>query len=179
MVSFKRTKRRNYKHPGDQRLLLGVAGMFVLMLTIILGVSSGKNRTEAQLAETREIMAASIQSDMNEALRSCENIDRKNADLAGDVLPTMRLHMYAANEMNDALTEVFGEEYSMIDAERHDDFEAIMDEFDRLMVAGHSTDSTKEKLIACMDGFKVALSNRFTADGSLLPKTASTASMHP
>ena len=179
MISFKRTKRRNYKHPGEKYLILGVAGMFALMLIMMLSASSGRNRLEAQLDETREIMAASIQSDMNEVLRASENIDRKNADLAGEVLPTMRLYMYAANEMNDALIETFGDEYSMIDPELYASFESIMGEFDQLLAAGQSTDSAKEKMTACMAGFRTDLTHRFTADGSLLPKTASTASKHP
>ncbi len=179
MISFKRTRRRNYKHPGEKYMLLGLAGMFALMLIIMLSASSGRSRLEAQLGETREIMAASIQSDMNEVLRAAENIDRKNADLAGDVLPAMRLYMYAANEMNDALVETFGEKYSMIDPEQYESFESIMDEFDQLLAAGQSTEPAKEKMTACMDGFRIALYNRFTADGSLLPKTASTASKQP
>jgi len=179
MVSFRRTKRRNYTHPGEKYMIFGVAAMFVVMLIIMLGASSGKNRLETQLNETREIMAASIQRDLTQALRTYENIGRKNADLADDLLPAMRLHMYAANEMNEALSETFGEEYSMIAPEQYKTFETIMDEFDQLMAAGQSTDPAKEKLTACMSGLETALANRFTADGSLLPKTASTASQNP
>ena len=179
MVSFKRTKKRNYRHPGEKYLTLGVAGMFALLLIVMLAAFSGRSHLEAQLNETREIMAASIQRDMNEVLRSYENIGRKSADLAGDVLPTMRRYMYSANGMNEALVEIFGEDYSMIDPEQYDAFESIMDQFDQLLAAGQSTDPAKESLVACMSSFEAALSNRFTADGSLLPKTASTASSQP
>ena len=179
MLSFRRTKRRNYMHPGEKYLFFGVAVMFALMMIIMLGAASGKNRLENQLGETREIMAAAIQRNMASTMRTYENINRKNVDLADDVLPAMRLHMYAANEMNEALTETYGDEYSMINPDQYDAFEAVMDEFDQLMAAGHSTEPAKEKLLVLMNSFQTTLANRFTADGSLLPQTASTASRHP
>lgn len=173
MISFKRTKRRNYHNPRNKYLLSSIAGAFALLLILTIIGFAGKNGLQMQLNETQDMLAASIQSDMSKALNSHEGINRKSADLPGEILPTMRRHMYAAYEMNRVLTETYGEDYSMLDSDQYDSFESIMDELDQLIAAGQSTDPAKEQLAICMENLKMSLSNRFTAEGSLLPKTAS------
>ena len=173
MLSFKRTKKRTYQNPREKYIALSLACVFALMLVFTLVGFTGKNSLRAQLNETQDILAASIQSDLSDALNSYEGIDRKSADLAGDILPTMRTHMYAAYEMNRILVETFGEEYSMLDAAQYESFEAVMNRFDQLLAAGQSTDPAKETLAACMNDLKNSLAGRFTAEGDLLPKTAS------
>ncbi len=172
MVIFKRNRKRNYQNPAEKYALYGLAGVFTLMLVMMIVGFSGRSRLSGLLMETREMMAASIQSDMNKVLQSYDSIDRKSADLGGDILPTMRQHMYAANSMNKVLTETFGEEYSMIDPALYERFQGIMEEFDQLMAAGQSTAAAKESLTTCMTDIEVALGNRFGADGLLLPQTA-------
>lgn len=174
MISFKRTKRRNYTHPGEKYMLAGAAGIFVLLLVLTLSAFSAKGSLQMQMNDAREMMAASIQRDMNQVLSSYEAIDRKSANLAGDILPTMRQHMYAAYEMNRVLTQTFGDEYSMIDAEHYDAFQSVMDQYDQLLAAGQSTDPARENLTACMTNLEQVLANRFTADGGLLPRTVFT-----
>lgn len=173
MISFKRTKKRSYRNPTEKYFFYGLAGVFVLLTVLMLTAFSGKSSLKLQLDEAREMMAASISTDMRQALGSYENIDRKSADLQNDILPTMQQHMHSAYTMNRVLTETFGEEYSMIDAELYESFESIMKHFDNLLAAGQSTDPAKEELVACMDGMKTALNNRFNDEGGLLPKTAS------
>lgn len=173
MISFKRTKKRSYQNPGERYFLYGLAGIFVLLTVLMLSAFSGKGSLQTQLDEAREMMAASIQSDVQQALSSYESIGRKSADLQNDVLPALRRHMHSAYAMNRVLTETFGEEYSMIDDDLYENFENSMQQFDSLLSAGQSTDPAKEILTACMDGMKIALNNRFTDDGNLLPRTAS------
>ncbi len=173
MISFKRTKKRTYRSPKEKYLWLSAAGVFCLMLILTLVGFLGKNSLQMQLMETQDMLAASIQRDMSEALNSYESIDRKSANLSGDILPTMRRHMYAAYEMNKVLTETYGAEYSMLDEEQYDSFEAIMDRFDGLLAAGQSTAPARESLTACMESIRSAMTNRFTAEGTLLPRTAS------
>ena len=174
MISFRRTKRRDYRQYREKYVIFCIAGMFILLLVMMLTATSGKKRLENQLIETREMMAASIQSDMNKVIRAYETIDHKSADLAGDVLPTMKKHMYSANEMNDVLLETFGSDYSMFDHEQYDAFMAVMNQFDQLIATGQSTNAAKENLVVCMEDLKTSIANRFTADGGLLPRTAMT-----
>ncbi len=173
MLSFKRTKKRNYQNPREKYIALSLAGAFTLLLILTLVGFSGRSRLQARLTETQDILAAAIQSDLNDALDSYAGIDRKSANLADDILPTMRRHMYAAHEMNRILVETFGEEYSMLDTDRYESFEAIMKRFDQLIAAGQSPDPAKETLASCMNDLKNSLAGRFTAEGNLLPKTAS------
>ena len=77
MISFKRTKRRSYRNPAEKYFFCGLAGVFVLLTVLMLTAFSGKGSLQTQLDEAREMMAASISSDMQQALSSYENIDRK------------------------------------------------------------------------------------------------------
>ena len=174
MVSFRRTKKRNYQHPGEKYFLYGIAGMFALLLILMISAFSGKGQLNHQLTETREMMAASIQNNMSKAISSYETIGRTTADLGDDILPEIQQHMYAAHSLNRILAESFGEEYSMLSEEEYETFQSIMSEFQQLMTTGQSTAPAEERLAACMQGLQISLANRFTADGGLLPKTAST-----
>ena len=173
MISFKRTKKRNYHNPREKYILSSLGGAFLLLILLVLIGFNGKSRLHLKLTDTQDMLAASIQSDVSSAMNCYESIHRKNADLSGDILPTMRRHMYAANEMNRILTETFGEEYSMIDPAQYDSFEAVMEQFDQLLAAGQSTEPAKENLTLCMEDLKNSIAHRFTAEGNLLPKTAS------
>lgn len=173
MISFKRTKKRNYHNPRETYIRSFIAGAFALLLVFAVVAVSGRSRLQTQLSETQDILAASVQSNITKAMNSYEGINRKSADLSGDILPTMRRHLYAAYGMNRVLVETFGEEYSMIESTQYEQFENIMDQFDRLIASGQSTDPAKESLALCMEDMKNSLTNRFTAEGSLLPKTAS------
>ncbi len=169
MTSFKRSRTRSFEHQGEKYLLLALAGAFILLVSMMLFAASGRNRLQNQLNEGMEIIAASIQRDVSDALSSYRAIDRKSADLEGDILPTMEKHMHSAHSMNRVLVEIFGEEYSMIDETTYEQFETVMAEFDRLLAAGQSTSSAKELLVPCMNSFQNMLLNRFTEDGKLLP----------
>ncbi len=105
MLSFKRTKRRNYQNPREKYIAFSLAGAFALLLILTLVGFTGQSRLRARLAETQDILAAAIQSDLNDALDSYAGIDRKSANLSGDILPTMRRHMYSAYEMDRILVE--------------------------------------------------------------------------
>lgn len=173
MLRFKRTKKRNYHNPREKYILSAVAGAFLMMILLTVIGFAGKNALRTQLNETQDMLASSIQSDVNQAMNCYEIISRKNADLSGDALPDMRGHMYAAYEMNRVLTETFGEDYSMLSSEQYASFEAAMDQFDQLLSAGQSAAPAKESLSACMENIRISLANRFTAEGNLLPQTAS------
>ncbi len=169
MTSFKRSRTRSFEQQGEKYLLITLAGAFILLVVMLLFASSGRNRLQNQMDEGMEIIAASIQRDVSDALSSYRAIDRKSADLEGYILPTMKKHMHSAHSMNRVLTEIYGEEYSMIDEATYEQFQAVMSEFDRLLAAGQSTTSAKEQLIPCMNSFQNMLLNRFTEDGKLLP----------
>lgn len=170
MISFRRSRTRSFEHQGEKYLLIALAGSFILLVVMLLFAFSGKSRLQAQMDESLEMMAASVQSDVYNALNSYRTIDHKSADVEGDILPTMKRHMYSAHSMNRVLTETFGEEYSLIDEESYNEFESVMREFDRVLSAGQSTKAAKELLVPCMNKFQNMLLNRFNEEGELLPK---------
>ncbi len=170
MISFRRSRTRSFEQQGEKYLLIALAGTFILLVIMLLFAASGRNRLQAQLDETREMMAASVQSDMYAAISSYLTIDRRSADIEGDILPTMKNHMYSARSMNRVLSETFGEKYSLIDEKDYSQFLSVMAEFDRLLASGQSTDPAKELLVPCMNIFQNTLLNRFNEEGELLPK---------
>ena len=171
MIGFRRPRMRTFEQHGEKYLLLALAGSFILLVVMLLFAFSGKSRLQKQLDTSLEMMAASVQSDVYNALTVYRTIDHKSADVEGDILPTMKRHMYSAYSMNRVLKETFGDEYSLIDDEAYNEFESVMREFDRVLSAGQSTKAAKESLVPCMNGFQNMILNRFTEEGELIPLT--------
>ncbi len=98
MIQIKRTRKRSYQGVA-QYLPLAIAGVFILLLVLTIVGFTGKGRLTARMSESREMMAASVQSDINKAMNSYTAVSRKAADLSGDTLPKLKMYMYAASDM--------------------------------------------------------------------------------
>lgn len=172
---FKRQRRRGYERVRLSYLEMGVIGGFVLILLAMLILNGFRVSAQNRLTQSREAMAASVQNDVNQAFGVYGSINRKNADLEGDILPKLRLYMYSAYSMDKVLTETYGEQYALLSKELYEQFLTAMDEYDRLLSIGQSTDSAKELLVAAMSNVETTLDGRFTEEGVVLPKGKQTA----
>ena len=172
MIIFRRKRARDYRHPYKRYALYAAGGAYALLLLALLITLSAKNAANRTLEECRDVMAASIQENMNQALRSFDEINRRSADLQGEILPSMKQRLYAADAMNRAMVETFGEQYSVYDLSQYENFAAIMAKFDELLATGQSTDEAKLTLASYMTQVEELVSERFGPNGLLLPKTA-------
>ena len=173
MIIFKRRQKRSF-HPTSRQIkrYACVGAVALLLFFAIFGMCS-RAAARARLARTRDLLAASIQDDMNQVLISYDSMSRKsNSAIVEDVLPGMERHMYSASTLNAILVETFGEKYSVLDVSLYRDFEAVVAEYANKIAMGQSTAEAAQSMTVCMNNLENALRSRFGEDGLLMPRTA-------
>ena len=172
MVTVKRQKKRSLHSPAARYKIGACAVVFIAVLALCAFGLSERFRLQTQIEDLTDYMAKSIRTDLNQALQSYNAMDRRSADLSGDILPNMKRYMYSAYSMNRLLVEARGESYSMLYTATYNNFQTIVGEFERLLANGQSTTSVKTSLGDYMQAIETTLSSRFDSADLLLPQTA-------
>ncbi len=172
MKFFRLSRPRNRRHPSRRYPLYAAAGAFAALAIALLVVGILRGRDASMLSENRAQLSSRIQSDLNMVLRAYDEMSLPKADISGSVLPTMRMHLYAADALNDVMTDIYGEDYSVIDSDFYHQITQTIDEIDKSISLGLTTDSATDQLGAYMLQMEGVLASRYGSDGVLLPKTA-------
>ena len=175
MISVKRGRKRSLRPSAPRHWL--IIGLVVAALVIAMGIFglSKSLRLEDRLDDLADYMAISIRTDLNQVLQSYDTMDRRSADLSGEVIPNMKRYMYSAYNMNRLLVTAQGERYSIIDSASYNSFQNIMGEYEKLLKNGQNTSEVAATLNDYMASMRTMLGERFDSAGALLPQTASKA----
>ena len=171
MVSVKRSKRRSLTSPVTRNWL--IVAVIVAVLLIALGAFGlGKSAyLQDKIDDLASYMAISIRTDLNQVLQSYDTMDRRSADLSGDVLPNMKRCMYSAYNMNRMLVAACGERYSILDSNAYNNFQAIVGEYEKLLGSGENTSEVAKTMDDYMASLRTTLNERFDTTGRLLPQS--------
>ena len=173
MVIFKRRHKRSYTFlPQKKRFCIALAAFALVFAVALFGLISRSNALN-RLEQTRDALAGAIQDNMNQVLNSFESMSRKsNSDIVEEVLPSMEQYMYTASTLNAVLTDSFGEKYSVLSHDLYADFEAVVQEYANQIAMGQSTSAAAENMTTCMNDIEQTLTDRFSEDGLINPRTA-------
>lgn len=177
--------KRKKAHEGDGTMRIGevfqrkistrmyipcIAGciLVLLLISLITVASRSGGRTRA-IADARNSVAAAEYTELRAALGSFDTVGYPNADLMGDIMPTLRTSFHAANILEGILAGEYGTAYSLLDAEVYRYIQLTMDEIDNAFAQGQSTAQGVENLRVYMLLLKENLEGRFDANGALLP----------
>jgi len=146
----------------------------LLLLTVILlagAVWAGIRFAVSSCADenTRNAIASAEYAQLSSALETFDTIGYPNADIAGQILPELRLRFHAATVLDELLAHQYGERYALIDAEIYRYITLTMEEIDSAVAQGASTDLGVENLRVYMLLLQDQLAQRFDADGAVLP----------
>lgn len=117
---------------------------------------------------TRNAIASAEQQELLTAVSCFERIGYPNADLAGDILPTLEKHLHAASTLDAVLCGTCGTQYSLLDGEVLRYVTLTMAELHTAVKQGTSTDAGIENLSVYMLMLKNSLGERFDAKGAVL-----------
>lgn len=145
---------------GCIAFLLLAAAMFTFAGTIFKGGAD---------EDTRNAIAAAEYTELSLALDAFDTIGYPNADVEGDVLPRLKLHLHAANVLDALLINEYGAKYSMIDAEVYRYITLTLEEIDAAFAQNTSPDAGIENLRVYMLLLQNQLSGRINEQGQLLP----------
>ncbi len=127
------------------------------------------NRGASPDVETRNTIASAEQRELQSALACFDTVGYPNADLLGDIMPTLEVHLHAASALDEILVESCGAEYGLIDPEVYRYVQLSMSEILSAAEQGMSTDLGVENLRVYMLILKNNLAVRFDAEGAVLP----------
>lgn len=172
-MRFFRLKRpRATAHRSNLYPVYAVIAVFVA-LAIALSVVSVMLTNRAKRLETGyNTLVAHIQTDLNMALRTFEQSSLPKADLAGTIVPGMRMYLYSADSFNEVLTDQFGQGASVLDENLYQQINLALDDIEKLVNVGQSTDDALSQLSAYMATLKTNMESKFSYNNLLLPQTA-------
>jgi hypothetical protein len=143
------------------------------VLVIALAVVSVLLTQRAKRLETGyNALAGHIQTDLNMALRTFDQASLPKANLAGEVVPGMRMYLYAADTTNEVLIDQFGKGAAVLDEDLYQQISLALDDIEKLVNVGQSTDNALTQLGQYMATLKTNLESKFSYNNLLLPQAA-------
>ncbi len=161
------TAHRSTMYPVYATIALITALAIALCVVSILLTQRAK-----RLESGYNALAGHIQTDLNMALRTFDQASLPKADLAGEVVPGMRMYLYAADAANEVLTNQFGESASLLDDNLYQQISLALNDIEKLVNVGQSTDGALSQLGQYMATLKTNMESKFSYNNLLLPQTA-------
>lgn len=172
MKTLRLRRARNPVHCTRRYPVYAAIAVGVALVVALIAVSVAKKNITNAYEKGRVQLAQSIQTNINEALRAFDRITLPNADVQGDILPTMRTHLYAARTLNEAMVDTYGITSGVVDAEVFTQIETAIDEVERSIDSGLSIQTARDTLSRYITSMETALIERFEGSDQLRSRTA-------
>ncbi len=161
---------RSRVHHSRRYPLYGALALLLVLAVMLTVVWVGKNQAEQRIALGRQNLATSVQSDLNAAIRAYESASLPTADLGGEILPTMRQHLYAARVGNRVMLDTYQE--NVVDEQILTQIETAIAQVERTLTLGQSSTNALSALGTALSQMEEELSARFADTGLLLSRSA-------
>ena len=172
-MRFFRLKRpRATAHRSNLYPVYAVIAVFTALVIALSVVSILLIQRSKRLESGYNVLAGQIQADLNMALRAFEESSLPNADLAGEVVPAMRMYLYTADSLNEVLVDQYGKGASVLDENLIQQINLALGDIVKLVNIGQSTDSVMAQLGAYMATLRTNMEAKFSYNNLLLPQMA-------
>jgi hypothetical protein len=161
------TAHRSNLYPVYAVIALGLA--LVIALGVVSAIMVRRSKT---LEGGYNTLTAHIQTDLNMVLRTFSQAGLPNAELQSDIIPNMRLYLYAADSFNEVLIDMYGQNAAVVDDALNQQITLQLDEIERLIKTGLSTQDALAKLTGYMAQLEADMASKFAYNNLLLPQTA-------
>lgn len=156
---------------GRKKAAKYIAIFCICIALILLSVFIVRHYRTANFGSdaTRNAIALAEYDELNAALSVFDTIGYPNADLLGNILPTLHLHFHSAEVLDELLVSQYGEEYRLLDTEVYRYINLTMQEIESAATQGESTALGVENMTVYMMILRENLSNRFDLNGNVQP----------
>lgn len=148
---------------------LGVVAVCVtlVVLVILLCITIGmRSNIQSEYANARNEIGEEAYTELYMLCQTFDQVTVPGQDVQNVVIPTMAEYYLAAQTLNTALRNAFGERYAVLSAENIAALDSAFEAYDAAFRAGKSTDSAQSDMGSCMDMIRLILDARFR-DGTL------------
>lgn len=171
-MRFFRLKRpRATAHRSNLYPVYGVIAVLIALAIALTVVSVLLTQRANRLEAGYNALTGHIQADLNMALRTFDEASLPKADLAGTIIPQMRMYLYAADSSNEVLVDQYGKGASVLDENLYQQINLALDDIDKLVKVGQSTDDALSQLSSYMATLKTNMAAQFSYNNLLLPQT--------
>ena len=145
-----------------------IAALAIALAVVSVLLSQRAKRLEAGY----NALAGHVQTDLNMALRTFDEASLPKVDLAGEVVPGMRMYLYAADTANEVLVDQYGQGASLLDENLYQQITLALDDIEKRVAKGQSTDSALTQLGQYMATLKTNMESKFSYNNLLMPQAA-------
>ena len=144
-------------------LPFAVIAVLVIMLCINISM---RTHIQSQYTKVRNELNDSIYTELYMMCQTFDQVSVPGVDVQYDLLPSMKDCFLAARTLNTALSNSFGEKYSVLSTTDESSIEDAFTQYDTAFKSGKTTDDAQAAMLACTERIRTILSNMST--GSMI-----------
>ena len=146
-------------------VLIGAALMIVMLIALCITINM-RSHIQSEYTNARNEIGEEIYTELYMLCQTFDQVTVPGQDVQNGVIPTMRNYYLAAQTLNTALTNAFGERYAVLTGEHIAALDGAFEAYDTAFRGGKSTDNAESAMRSGMDMVRGILETRFR-DGSL------------
>ncbi|MDO4547028.1 MAG: hypothetical protein Q4D04_02920 [Clostridia bacterium] len=170
MKRLRLRRTRNSVHRTQRYPLYAAIIVIALLCVTVAILLVQKNRLDSLTNTSLNEMAASIQSDVKIAVQECAKISLPGAKVQDEILPNMRLHLYAAKQMNESMINVY--DFEMLDEDAYSRAQSAIDAIEAQISKGRTYDEELAELTQAMEELEKSVDAHFPdVENLLIPQS--------
>ena len=144
----------------------GLAAVLILVIMLCINISMRTN-IQSEYTKVRSELGDSIYTELYIMCQTFDQVSVPGVDVQYDLLPTMKDCFLAARTLNTALSNGFGDKYSVLSEADESAVDAAFEQYDTAFKSGKSTDDAQSAMLSCVERIRSILETKYPS-GSLI-----------
>lgn len=157
MNNLKRKPQRSAFNPGPRRRFMAIVVAVVVLICAIGIMSFMLVQNNRRIEQGRQQMVSGILDDLTMMQRTYEQFEQPRADIEGELLPRIKMHLYSAYTQNLTLVDINGQKASILGNDFYTRMNAAIDSIDKLFKSGGVLDNKNNALTPLIAEIQVML----------------------
>lgn len=146
--------------------MITVAVVLMVMVILLCITISLRSNIQSEYTNARNEIGEETYTELYMLCQTFDQVTVPGQDVQNVVIPTMAEYYLAAQTLNTALRNAFGERYAVLSAENISALDSAFEAYDTAFRAGKSTSDAQTAMSGCMDMIRSILDARYS-DGRL------------
>lgn len=152
-------------NPKTAGVLIGCAAVIALLVLLCISVVM-RSHIQSEYTRARNEIGEEMYTQLYMLCQTFDQVTVPGQDVQNVVIPTMEDYYLAAQTLNDALINAFGQQYTVLAQESISALDSAFEAYDSAFRGGKTTQEAQNAMQSCMDMVRSILETRFQ-DGVL------------